>query len=184
MSAGRVNSKNPTAFTQKQSLHAKIPPLLLRSRLWGRGQIGTTLRALLPQLKESRSPQSFRKYSAEGIGVRMAAYKLVLIRHGESCWNQENRFCGWFDADLSETGEHEAKRGGQALKGTVSVNVSGPNRAFLSVIGLNCCKTGLMQLCRIGKQVVGPLRHERRQQQDSRGEVLLCCSRRSCRNKL
>ena len=47
----------------------------------------------------------------------MAAYKLVLIRHGESCWNQENRFCGWFDADLSETGEQEAKRGGQALKG-------------------------------------------------------------------
>ncbi|KAE8300852.1 Phosphoglycerate mutase 1 [Larimichthys crocea] len=46
----------------------------------------------------------------------MAAYKLVLIRHGESCWNQENRFCGWFDADLSETGEQEAKRGGQALK--------------------------------------------------------------------
>lgn len=47
----------------------------------------------------------------------MAAYKLVLIRHGESNWNQENRFCGWFDADLSDTGEKEAKRGGQALKG-------------------------------------------------------------------
>lgn len=47
----------------------------------------------------------------------MAAYKLVLIRHGESNWNQENRFCGWFDADLSETGEKEAKRGGQALRG-------------------------------------------------------------------
>ncbi|RXN17567.1 phosphoglycerate mutase 1 [Labeo rohita] len=46
----------------------------------------------------------------------MAAYKLVLIRHGESCWNQENRFCGWFDADLSETGAQEAKKGGQALK--------------------------------------------------------------------
>uniref|UniRef100_A0A3P8V430 Phosphoglycerate mutase n=1 Tax=Cynoglossus semilaevis TaxID=244447 RepID=A0A3P8V430_CYNSE len=46
----------------------------------------------------------------------MAAYRLVLIRHGESNWNQENRFCGWFDADLSETGEKEAKRGGQALK--------------------------------------------------------------------
>ncbi|KAG5855296.1 hypothetical protein ANANG_G00047620 [Anguilla anguilla] len=46
----------------------------------------------------------------------MAAYKLVLIRHGESSWNQENRFCGWFDADLSETGVREAKRGGEALK--------------------------------------------------------------------
>lgn len=47
----------------------------------------------------------------------MATYKLVLIRHGESKWNQENRFCGWFDADLSEAGEIEARRGGQALKG-------------------------------------------------------------------
>lgn len=47
----------------------------------------------------------------------MAAYKIVLIRHGESTWNQENRFCGWFDADLSETGVQEAKRGGQALRG-------------------------------------------------------------------
>lgn len=47
----------------------------------------------------------------------MAAYKLVLIRHGESCWNQENRFCGWFDADLSDTGVQEAKRGGVALQG-------------------------------------------------------------------
>lgn len=47
----------------------------------------------------------------------MAAYKLVLIRHGESKWNQENRFCGWFDADLSETGVQEAERGGKALQG-------------------------------------------------------------------
>lgn len=51
----------------------------------------------------------------------MAAYKLVLIRHGESCWNQENRFCGWFDADLSETGAQEAKKGGQALKGLYNI---------------------------------------------------------------
>lgn len=56
--------------------------------------------------------------------MRMAAYKLVLIRHGESCWNQENRFCGWFDADLSETGEQEAKRGGQALKGIGRPNLT------------------------------------------------------------
>ena len=31
-------------------------------------------------------------------------YKIVMIRHGESTWNKENRFCGWFDADLSEKG--------------------------------------------------------------------------------
>ncbi|XP_029466026.1 phosphoglycerate mutase 1 [Rhinatrema bivittatum] len=46
----------------------------------------------------------------------MAAYKLVMIRHGESTWNQENRFCGWFDADLSATGKQEAEKGGEALR--------------------------------------------------------------------
>ena len=43
-------------------------------------------------------------------------YKIVLIRHGESQWNLENRFTGWVDVDLSEKGREEAKKGGQALK--------------------------------------------------------------------
>jgi 2,3-bisphosphoglycerate-dependent phosphoglycerate mutase len=43
-------------------------------------------------------------------------YKLVLIRHGESDWNKENRFTGWTDVDLSEKGRQEAKAGAQALK--------------------------------------------------------------------
>lgn len=43
-------------------------------------------------------------------------YKLVLIRHGESLWNQENRFTGWQDVDLSEKGRAEALKGGKALK--------------------------------------------------------------------
>ncbi|XP_016361573.1 phosphoglycerate mutase 2-like [Sinocyclocheilus anshuiensis] len=45
-----------------------------------------------------------------------AAHRLMIVRHGESSWNQENRFCGWFDADLSEKGLEEAKRGAQAIK--------------------------------------------------------------------
>ncbi|KAF6725906.1 Phosphoglycerate mutase 2 [Oryzias melastigma] len=45
-----------------------------------------------------------------------AVHRLVIVRHGESAWNQENRFCGWFDADLSEKGMEEAKRGAQAIK--------------------------------------------------------------------
>lgn len=45
-----------------------------------------------------------------------AVHRLVIVRHGESAWNQENRFCGWFDADLSEKGVEEAKRGAQAIK--------------------------------------------------------------------
>lgn len=42
-------------------------------------------------------------------------YKLVLVRHGESQWNQENRFTGWQDVDLSEKGKAEALKGGKAL---------------------------------------------------------------------
>jgi 2,3-bisphosphoglycerate-dependent phosphoglycerate mutase len=42
--------------------------------------------------------------------------KLVLIRHGESVWNQENRFTGWTDVDLSEKGFAEAKHAGDLLK--------------------------------------------------------------------
>jgi 2,3-bisphosphoglycerate-dependent phosphoglycerate mutase len=43
-------------------------------------------------------------------------YKLVLLRHGESTWNKENRFTGWTDVDLTETGRAEAKAAGQLLK--------------------------------------------------------------------
>ena len=42
--------------------------------------------------------------------------KLVLLRHGESTWNQENRFTGWWDVGLSERGEAEAREAGAALK--------------------------------------------------------------------
>ncbi len=43
-------------------------------------------------------------------------YKLVLIRHGESTWNLENRFTGWVDVDLTDTGVAQAKSSGQLLK--------------------------------------------------------------------
>ena len=43
-------------------------------------------------------------------------YKVVLLRHGESTWNKENRFTGWTDVDLSEKGFVEAKKSGKALK--------------------------------------------------------------------
>jgi len=43
-------------------------------------------------------------------------YKVVLLRHGESIWNKENRFTGWTDVDLSEKGIKEAKKAGEVLK--------------------------------------------------------------------
>ncbi|MBN1374982.1 MAG: 2,3-bisphosphoglycerate-dependent phosphoglycerate mutase, partial [Dehalococcoidia bacterium] len=42
--------------------------------------------------------------------------KIVLLRHGESTWNKENRFTGWTDVDLSVKGVQEARKAGQALK--------------------------------------------------------------------
>lgn len=56
--------------------------------------------------------------------------KCVLLRHGESTWNEENRFTGWTDVDLSQKGLTEAKRAGQTLKASgYSVDV-----AFTSVL--------------------------------------------------
>ena len=43
-------------------------------------------------------------------------HKLVLLRHGESDWNRENRFTGWTDVDLSPKGIDEARAAGRALK--------------------------------------------------------------------
>src|SRR5688572_4742884 len=43
-------------------------------------------------------------------------HKLVLLRHGESVWNRENRFTGWTDVDLSERGRQEAQDAGQLLR--------------------------------------------------------------------
>jgi 2,3-bisphosphoglycerate-dependent phosphoglycerate mutase len=47
-------------------------------------------------------------------GTRM--HTLVLVRHGESTWNQENRFTGWTDVDLSDRGRAEAREGGRLLR--------------------------------------------------------------------
>ncbi|MDY6923349.1 MAG: 2,3-diphosphoglycerate-dependent phosphoglycerate mutase [Pseudomonadota bacterium] len=41
--------------------------------------------------------------------------RLILLRHGQSQWNLENRFTGWVDVDLTEQGEAEARRGGELI---------------------------------------------------------------------
>jgi 2,3-bisphosphoglycerate-dependent phosphoglycerate mutase len=42
--------------------------------------------------------------------------RLVLLRHGESQWNKENRFSGWTDVDLSDHGSEQAREAGRILK--------------------------------------------------------------------
>ena len=46
----------------------------------------------------------------------MSNYKLILVRHGESVWNEKNLFTGWVDVDLNEKGLGEAQRAGELLK--------------------------------------------------------------------
>src|SRR5690606_34031864 len=48
--------------------------------------------------------------------VTFTMYKLVLMRHGESQWNLENRFTGWTDVDLTELGREQARKAGELLK--------------------------------------------------------------------
>ena len=57
-------------------------------------------------------------------------HKLVLIRHGESTWNRENRFTGWTDVDLNEKGLMEAKAAGELLRNEGYTF----DRAFVSVL--------------------------------------------------
>ena len=58
-----------------------------------------------------RSPRRSAAYPAP-----MSIYKLVLLRHGESTWNRENRFTGWTDVDLTDTGVAEARAAGELLR--------------------------------------------------------------------
>jgi len=51
--------------------------------------------------------------------------KLALIRHGQSAWNLENRFTGWWDADLTAQGEAEARAAGQLLSGHHRLHLDG-----------------------------------------------------------
>ena len=51
----------------------------------------------------------------EAYGHGAMSHTLVLLRHGQSTWNQENLFTGWYDADLTEQGRAEAVAGGRAM---------------------------------------------------------------------
>lgn len=51
-----------------------------------------------------------------GAAAKNFMHKLVLLRHGESTWNKENRFTGWTDVDLTDQGRKEAKTAGEVLK--------------------------------------------------------------------
>ena len=56
-------------------------------------------------------------------------FTLVLLRHGESTWNKENRFTGWTDVDLTDKGREEAQDGRTAAESTAaSASISSSRR--------------------------------------------------------
>jgi len=62
-----------------------------------------------------RSPSSRSEESSPVSSSRLWASTLVLIRHGESTWNEENKFTGWYDCPLSVKGNKEAEEAGKML---------------------------------------------------------------------
>ena len=71
---------------------------------------------------------------------------VVLLRHGQSQWNLENRFTGWVDVDLTAAGEAEAVRGGELMK-AAGIEF---DRAFASVL-VRAIRTGWLALAAAGQ---------------------------------
>lgn len=76
---------------------------------------------------------------------------LVLIRHGESVWNHENRFTGWVDVSLSETGRVESRKAGERLA-SEGIRVG---RAFTSALS-RAVETGRIVLDLLGQDDLRP----------------------------
>jgi len=72
--------------------------------------------------------------------------RLVLLRHGQSQWNLENRFTGWVDVDLTAEGEAQAKRGGALIKAE-GIEF---DRAYASVL-TRAIRTGVLALTEAGQ---------------------------------
>uniref|UniRef100_A0A7S2JUX7 Phosphoglycerate mutase n=1 Tax=Leptocylindrus danicus TaxID=163516 RepID=A0A7S2JUX7_9STRA len=64
----------------------------------------------------STSSRAFARSASVASKTILDAHTLVLLRHGESTWNNENKFTGWVDVPLSEKGETEARASGKLLK--------------------------------------------------------------------
>jgi 2,3-bisphosphoglycerate-dependent phosphoglycerate mutase len=88
-------------------------------------------------------------------------HKLVLLRHGESIWNQENRFTGWVDVGLTEQGQGEAHAAGELLRRQGFVF----DVAFTSVLK-RAIKTLWIALEEMDRMWI-PVRHSWRLTQDS-----------------
>lgn len=64
----------------------------------------------------TRTSSSSSIDTASHIPTEMPAHRLIILRHGESQWNKENKFCGWIDIPLSTKGQHEAIYAAQLIE--------------------------------------------------------------------
>ena len=64
----------------------------------------------------SGPPRIYTRAYPKGHRKAASPWKLVLLRHGESKWNLENKFTGWKDVELTKKGEKEAKNAGELIK--------------------------------------------------------------------
>ena len=91
---------------------------------------------------------------------------LILIRHGQSVWNLENKFTGWVDVELSEKGKLEASKAGELIKelniDRNKVNVNGGAIALGHPIGAS------------GARILVTLTHELIKQKKNKGCATLC----------
>src|ERR1019366_5721835 len=80
-----------------------------------------SIRSKISRLKAARSrfrtKEYYKIFASLSYGKKGIAMKIViLLRHGESVWNKENRFTGWTDVDLTEKGVEEAKQAGELMR--------------------------------------------------------------------
>lgn len=100
-----------------------------------------------------------------------AAYKLVLLRHGESQWNLEKRFTGWSDIDLTDKGRAGAVKAGEIMKGAGvnfdEVHTSKLNRAIetaqLAQKGMSAQWVPLQKFWRLNERCYGDLEGKKRE---------------------
>jgi len=78
---------------------------------------------------------------------------LILLRHGQSQWNLENRFTGWIDIDLSSLGEEEARNAGRKLRGVPI------DRVYTSVL-TRAIRTATLALEEAGRNDLEPIRDQ------------------------
>ena len=73
--------------------------------------------------------------------------ELILVRHGQSIWNLQNRFTGWYDVDLSDNGLSEAKKAGELLvKKNIRID-------FAYTSYLTCSRSSICSFCHTEEKV-------------------------------